>query len=614
MLVNHLLKNRYIDSVVLMSIGTRLETHVAVHEASLMMGTEPNRQLLSELDLLTDAGRDAGPNDCIVALKLDPDDRDPDELLAEVLEKLEDLFAEAAAGSAGDERAYQPHRIATALRHYPGANLALISVPGQYARWEAERAMAYGLHVMIFSDNVPIEDEIALKRDARRRGLLLMGPDCGTAIIGGAGLGFANAVRSGTVGVVGAAGTGVQAITSAVHRRGCGISQAVGVGGRDLSAEIGGMSMLAGIDVLESDPNTAVIVIVSKPPDAEVALRVLDRVASCAKPVVVNFVGGDPAPARDRDLFFAAGLDDAAALAVALVEGAARDEIAARLAEGPLAPRLEERAASEAATLDDAQRSIRGLYAGGTLCDEAQIILDKALHGVRSNIPVHGTGVLPLDDRNQSVGHTITDMGDDAFTRGRPHPMIDATQRCERLLDEARDPSTAVILFDVVLGYGAEADPSAPLAETINAANAIAAEDGRRLVYVATLLGTDEDPQEYDIQRGALEAEGVHVFDSHAAAVRFAAAVASRGEARSETAPLVLPPPPRWAKPPRSVEAVTLPAPLEAILHAEVSVVNIGLQRFTDALQEQKRPVVQLDWRPPAAGDPALLALLRRLL
>ena len=337
-----------------------------------------------------------------------------------------------------------------ALTEAGAANMALISMPGEYAAAEAVKALHLGLNVMLFSDNVPEADELRLKQLASERDLIVMGPDCGTAIINGVPLAFANVVKRGPIGAVGASGTGLQQVTVLVDRLGLGISQAIGTGGRDLHSKIGGISMSKGLRDLAADPATQVIVLISKPPAAEVAERILSAARKAGKPVVVNFLGADPSKISGGNLHGARTLEDAARAAVAI----ARGEIAARVVRSS-------RSASRGAADRWARASATsaGCISGGTFCYEAALLLDERLADVYSNTPVRREG--ELSDLWHSHHHTLIDLGDDVFTRGRPHPMIDYRLRNERIVKEAEDPETAVILLDVVLGYGSNADPAA---------------------------------------------------------------------------------------------------------------------------------------------------------
>ena len=433
------------------------------------------------------------------------------------LAQAEEILA-AKAPRAETGAAHRPKSLASAIAAAPGANLAVISVAGRYAAGEARTALENGLHVLLFSDNVPLEDEIALKKLAADRGLLCMGPDAGTAIINGVALGFANAVPRGNVGLVSAAGTGLQGVTCGLARAGAGVSQAIGTGGRDLSEAVGGATMLAGLAALQEDPDTGVIVLISKPPAAAVAARVLAEVKRSKKPTVVCFLGADPGPIEAAGAIPATNLTQAAALAAALATGANWCDALVRLEEASIG--LIALAAAEQVKLAPGQYALRGLFAGGTFCYEAQLILKNLPEPVLSNAPLVKANKMP--DSHVSRGHVCVDLGEDEFTQGRLHPMIDPTLRNRRILQEARDPATAVILLDVVLGYGAHPDPAGATVEAIREAQHLAAAAGRHLVFVASVCGTEGDPQPLSRQEEKLRAAGVLVLPDNASAARLA--------------------------------------------------------------------------------------------
>lgn len=512
MLRNIVTKNRYVDSVMLMSIAARAKEAGGVQEVAAMMGTDANKELMRASGLLDASGDGAGPMDLIIAIKAG-DSKAIDGAAAAIEAML--AHREEAASPAGEEA---PRSLARSLELRPDAKLLFISLPGAYARREAENALDRGLHVMIFSDNVPVEDEIALKRKAHELGLIVMGPDCGTAIIGGVALGFANVVTRGGIGMVGASGTGIQEVSCIIANLGGGITHAIGTGGRDLNEKVGGISMLQGLEALDADTATKIIVLISKPPAPSVAKTILDRAKKCAKPAIVCFLKGDPAEAEKRGLPFSSTLEGAALMAVAQLEG--------KTCETPAIPQdLLARARHEKKKLATGQRYIRGLFSGGTLTDEALLILQGIVGDCFSNTPL--TPELKLRDAGKSYRHCLVDLGDDEFTRGRPHPMIDFTLRCERIVQEARDPETAVILLDVVLGYGSHPDPAAELVPAIKKAEEAARAAHRALIFVASVTGTDRDPQNRTAQQAALEGAGVLVAPTNARAARLAGMIVS---------------------------------------------------------------------------------------
>ncbi len=502
-------RNLYRDSVSLMQLADALGKLAGVERASILMASEANLGLMREAGLLEDHV-DAGANDILIAVQTKTD-----AAAAAALAQAETGLKEeprAARGAAPGEPA--PRSIEMAVTADPAANLALISTPGEYAAAEATKALRLGLNVMLFSDNVAIEDEVALKQLARARGLLVMGPDCGTAIINGVPLAFANVVRRGPIGCVAASGTGLQQVTSLVDRLGVGVSQAIGTGSHDLGEAVGGITMLQGLEALAKDQDTKVIVLISKPPAPSVATRVLAAASKVGKPIVVCFIGADPASIKGKDLHPVKTLEDAARAAAALANGR---KPAARGAAKAAAPRI---------VLRPGQRYVRGLYSGGTFCYEASLLLGETLGRVWSNAPVNKTD--KLDDVWHSREHTVIDLGDDVFTRGRPHPIIDHRLRNERLVAEAADPDVAVILFEVVLGYGAHPDPAGEMVPAIAAAQARAAKGKRKIAFVGFVCGTSGDPQNLGAQEEALRKAGVLLADSNAAAVRLAARIAGK--------------------------------------------------------------------------------------
>ena len=507
--VERVFRDLYRDSVALMQLSAKLGALAGVRQASAIMATAGNLALLREAGLAA-GDVEAGPNDLLIALDGEA------EALEAALETAEAELTRAPAAPEGGVRRTPPRSLEMALQELTTANLALISTPGDYAAAEAMKALRLGLNVMLFSDNVALEDEIALKRYARAHDLLVMGPDCGTAIIGGVPLGFANVVRRGDIGAIAASGTGLQQVTCLIDRWGQGVSQAIGTGGHDLHKSVGGITMLQALEALTADPATGVVVLISKPPHPEVALRVLDAAAKSGKPVVANFLGADPDSVRRANVHPVRTLEDAARLAVALAGGGADGATEAARFDGPAA----------ALHLAPDQKYVRGLYSGGTFCYEALLLLSETFGKVASNTPLEPERMLA--DVWRSERHTVIDLGDDAFTRGRPHPMIDLTLRKERILQEAADPEVAVILFDVVLGYGAHPDPAPELATALEQARALAAAAGRQLAFVGSVCGTAGDPQDLARQEAALKRAGVLLAESNAQAVRLAAAIAAR--------------------------------------------------------------------------------------
>jgi FdrA protein len=541
-----------------------------VLDAGVVMGTEANKALLAQSDLLPPEARAAAADDLVIVVRAQ-DDAAAQAALAQV----DELLARRKS-SLSQREAYRPQSLETAAQMMPEAAWVLVSVAGRYAAGVARQALHLGKNVFLYSDNVSLDDEIALKQMAAERGLLVMGPDCGTAIVNGVGLGFANHVRRGPIGVVAAAGTGLQHVTSRIHQLGSGITCGIGTGGRDLSEKVGAITIRQGLDLLSRDPETRVIVLISKPPAPKVAENVLQVARSAGKPVVVDFVGRSPSARRVDNLYFAASLDEAA-------------ETAAQLASQPVQYPISD--TQDTGCFAAGQRYLRGLFSGGTLAYEAQHILQGYLPRTYSNAP--------LDKENRlanslvSQAHTIVDLGEDEFTVGRLHPMMDNDLRVRRLHQEAQDPEVAVILLDVVLGYGAHPNPAGELASAIAKARATAHEAGRHLEVVAVVTGTDEDPQDFNSQIQQLQSAGARVETSNEAAVRY---VGRLVQALNPQSPI---------SNPLSVDLSVLQRPLAAI--------NVGLESFAASLLAQGASVVHVDWRPPAGGNDKLMSILERM-
>ena len=579
----------YYDSVVLMQLQRALAELPGVLDAGVVMGTPANKALLTQNALLTNDVERAAPEDLILIVRAESA-----KVGRAALGRVDDLLA---ARRSQQKDAYQPKSLASAARMIPEAEWALISLPGRHAAAVARDALNLGKNVFLYSDNVSLEDEISLKELAASKSLLVMGPDCGTAHVDGVGLGFANRVRRGRIGIVAASGTGLQAIMVGIHRLGSGISQAFGTGGRDLSAEVQARSAKRALAMLKDDPQTDGIVIVSKPPAAQVAKRLLAEAGACNKPVVVNFIGYQPAVEEEEGLpgiRFTRTLDEAAALVVGLATSVDSTRITAR---PPLSPQSTG-PPSQSVPVPRPHSFLRALYSGGTLAYEALYLLQDSLPSVRSNGPLPG-GLL-LDNPHRSRGHTVVDLGGDAFTIGRLHPMLDNELRIRRLLQEARDPETGLVLLDVVLGDGAHPDPASELAPAVEKAIAIAARDERPLPIITVVVGTDEDPQGLGRQVEQLKAAGAIVFTRHSEALLAVAdAFAGREEGRQHKS---------------SEQAFSFqPAAEDPRVTSTFAAINVGLESFTNSLRAQGADVVHVDWRPPAGGDERLANLLTRL-
>ncbi len=499
--VNIVLRGLFRDSVQLLRITEEARRIPGVEDVVVAMATPLNKRIMCERGLLLPEGEKAGSNDLVIAVRVSDDAS-----VEEVVGRIRELIEKPARGAPAARR--YPS-IEAALRDNPGVNLALISVPGEYVRDVAEKLLEKGIHLHVFSDHVPLEDEVYLKKLAAEKGLLLMGPEAGTSIINGVAIGFANRVRRGSIGIVAASGTGLQEVSVLLHRLGLGVSQGIGVGGRDLSDRVAGIMTMHSIRMLEEDPETDTVIVVSKPPSPRVAEKLLGFIEKeTRKKYILCLLGhGEKKTMLGGRLVITTTLH-MAAVATARLHGY----------EDIITPGHEELPARQA------KGYLRALYTGGTLAYEAQLLLRGILSPLYSNTPL--PGVNRLHDPWRSTNHTIIDMGEEEFTRGRPHPMIDPTLRVERIRREADDPAVTVILLDMILGYGSHRNPANTYAEAIQ----YAAEKGKEVhVY---LMGTENDPQGLEAQRRILEKHGAVVYgDSHAATVARVIAVLAGREA-----------------------------------------------------------------------------------
>lgn len=546
-------KGTYYDSVVLMQLQRALLGLPGVADAGVVMATPANRELLEQSGLLVETAQAANPDDLLIVVKAENE-----AAAKEALSQVDTLLAKRRSATATE---FRPRSVEAAAKLLPEAQWALISVPGRYAAGAAREALNLGKHIFLYSDNVALADEIELKRLAQTKGLLVMGPDCGTAIINGVGLGFANHVRRGSIGLVGASGTGLQTATSRIHQLGAGVSHAIGTGGRDLKAEVGALTAHQALDVLARDPETKVIVLISKPPAPEVATRLLNAAQACSKPVVINFIGYPP-PARTLgNLHFATSLSESAEIAVQLVVNS--EPLSATVDRSPVTGYL------------------RGLFSGGTLAYEAMLVLQATLFPLYSNSPI--TNNQSLEDPLHSRAHSIVDMGGDEFTVGRLHPMMDNDLRVRRIKQESADPEVGLILLDVVLGESAHPNPTSELAPAVSEAK----REG--LEFVAIVVGTDADPQNMAAQVEQMQAAGCTVFTNPSEAL---AHVSGRFSGATNA-------------PTTSVSLNSFSQPLAAL--------NIGVESFHLSLQAQGAQSVQVDWRPPAAGNEKLAGILAKM-
>lgn len=506
---NYVIKNKYYDSVMLMKLAGELGRSKGVSQLTVGMGTPLNQDTMNDLGLLLTEGRQAGPNDLIIAVEAETD---------AVAESLRDTYLsrlKKTRGSGKNEFA----SLDIMGRYVKDRNLAVISLAGGFAGAEAKKALKMGMDVFMFSDNVPIEQEIELKEYAREHGLLMMGPDCGLSFINGVAVGLCSKVRRGSIGIAAACGSGMQEVMNIVHRSGYGISHAIGVGGRDLRDAVGGITMLQSIDILESDPQTAVIVLISKPPQPKTIQKILARVRACKKPVVLQFINADLSGLDLGHAVVSDTFEETANLAIAISQGC--DYTVPGEAQKFAA--VAELARKEAGRMSREQKYLRGIYCGGSLAEETLTLAQSKLGPLYGNIAFSEEYM--LEDPNVSVKDCLIDIGAEEFTIGRPHVAIDPAPRIDRFLQEARDPETAVILMDFLLGYALCEDPAGMMVDAIRQGKAEAEAHGRYLCVIASVCGSDLDPQNFNMQKKKLEDCGVIVMENNGAASRLAASI-----------------------------------------------------------------------------------------
>ena len=517
-------KNTYYDSVYLMRVTKEIEKIEGVISVLVGMGTELNKELVLSLDMMTQEIETIGANDFFVVAKMEKKD-----IMVEVLSKIESLMNEQKSSSIKE---YKPATLELAVKYEPLTNFSLISLPGEYAIIEAKKALERNLHVMLFSDNISIEKEKELKLLAKQRGLLMMGPDCGTAIINGIPLAFANEVNRGSIGIISASGTGAQEVSVLIDKLGSGISQLIGTGGRDLKDEIDGIMMLQGIEALEKDESTDVIVLISKPPSKNVAEKIFSSINSSKKCYVINFIGSEFSNINNDKIHFTVSLEETAKLAVWLAnaEKTTRKNEAEKRSKNKidkLSIREKEStliAKKRSKNISKKRKYLRGLFTGGTLALEAMNILQKEGISTYSNIPIDYD--YELTNPKESIKNTCVDLGDDVFTKGRPHPMIEPSIRNERLIKEFNDEEVAIILMDCVLGYGSHEDPAGEIAKTLaEAKKGMGREKNDNPIVVVSICATDKDPQSLNQSVLDLENEGIIVSFSTAQATRIVAKV-----------------------------------------------------------------------------------------
>ncbi|NLB98781.1 MAG: acyl-CoA synthetase FdrA [Lactobacillales bacterium] len=570
--------NSYQDSINLMLLTNEVSTIEGVIQSQVMMGTDANKDIFKTANLYTDEVEKASPNDMVIVVETEDES-----VVEKVLERSEkfltDLSVKKDASGTKNVKNWDE-----AIEVLPDANLALFSIPGIYAASEIEKALDRGLHVFSFSDNVSLEDEIRLKKKAHEKGLLLMGPDCGTGIISSIPMAFTNVVNPGNIGIVGASGTGIQEVTTIIERLGGGVVHAIGTGGRDLHEDVGGITMKDAIIGLEHHDPTEVIVVISKPPAKKVRDEVMELLQAVSKPVVAIFLGENPEN-HEGSVYLAHTLEETAQIAVDLANG---NDVKKQYLE-PLANTVTD-------TLPEGT-TVKGLYSGGTLANEAAMLIAETLE-------------LGKTDKAEGYilntnGFEVMDLGDDMYTQGKPHPMIDPDVRVKKIKEAVEDETTGVILLDVVLGYGAHPDMANALKPAIEEALATAKAANREFHIIATVVGTKYDPQDYDKSVQVLKDMGVLVEESNARAIRLA--LEFMGHTFTESEKEVV------AKESTLKELPVLSQGVDQLLNSQPAVVNVGLESFTEPINTYGGTSVQYDWRPVAGGNQKLIRILSEL-
>ncbi|MGI6755693.1 MAG: acyl-CoA synthetase FdrA [Atopobiaceae bacterium] len=572
-------KNSYQDSINLMLLTNAMNALPGVTKSQIMMGTDANKDIFKSGGLLTDEAAQATPSDMVVVV-----DAEDEQVMDHVLDEIDKFLSDLSVKSDSAERT-TVESWDEALEALPSANLALFSTPGEYTAPEIEHALDLGLNVFSFTDNISIEDEARLKQKAHDKGLMLMGPDCGTGIISGVPIAFTNVVREGSVGIVGASGTGIQEVSCIIDRLGEGVLHAIGTGGRDLSSEVGAITVMDGIAALEHEDAIKVICVISKPPAPEVRDKVVDLLERCSKPVVAIFLGEKPTHHVGK-VYLAHTLEETAKIAVDLARGNAIKKNYLEPLDLPNSKPL------------SAEKTVIGLYSGGTLANEAGMLISEALD-LGGVVKEHGYIL-------HAQGYDVIDLGDDVYTQGRPHPMIDPDVRISYIRKYAADKNTGVILFDVMLGYGCHPDMAAALAPVIKECQDAARAEGRELYFVGSVTGTTQDPQDYAASFDILRGVGVHMETSNARAIRYALAL--KGITFVEEDRDVV------AYEGKNTDPVPEPsAAVKELLSEKPHIINVGVESFLKPFADYGAEAVQYSWKPLAGGDKHLIHLLHEL-
>lgn len=571
-LVSKIITSQYYDSALLMQLQKSLAKLSGVLDVGVVMGTGSNKSVLVQSGLNTPEADKASAEDLIIVIKANNDDN-----AQKALVQIGELLSATKSTKTGS---YRPKSLENALKLAPQANWVFVSVNGKYASEIVDRSLDADKNVFLFSDNISVDEELRLKQKSLSKGLMVLGPDCGTSIINGIGFGFSNQVARGGIGIVAASGTGLQAVTVAIDDLGAGVSHAIGTGGRDLKESVGAITCLQALSFLEQDSKTEVIVLVSKPPAKTIASKLLQELQTLSKPVIVFFIGDKPPARQIGNINFALSLRDAASLAVSAYN--------AKTGNKDSKINNKNNVRLKSLQKKQPQKYVRGLFSGGTLAYEVMGTLKGILPEIYSNIPLDKNFL--LKDVFKSQEHTILDLGEDEFTVGKLHPMMDNDFRIRRLLSEAEDKNVAIILLDVVLGFCSNQDSAGELSQAVGIAKAAAKKQGRELAVIALVVGSANDPQNRDDQIKQLENAGVIIVNnSEDLAFRVSQMLPCEQDNLADYA--------------INSNGLT----------DQIHVINVGLEVFSEALQTQDVKVLQVDWSPPANGNERLAKLLNKL-
>ena len=501
MILNIVKKNFFRDSVQMMQFSQQLRDEQGVTDAAIVMATELNKNTLKNMDLLTEDGIAATENDTLISINCEDENS-----FNNATQKAEQLLVSTSIKAKNEFTS-----LASALDSFSNANIASLSIPGQFVKEIATELLEKKLHLFVFSDHVSLDDEIYLKNLALEKNVLFMGPEAGTSILSGNVFGFGNRIRKGSVGIIGASGTGIQESTTLLDLFGEGISHAIGVGGRDLQKDVGGMMTMKSMEIFEDDPNTKAVLLVSKPVDDDVRNIIINKINNFSKKYYVLCLIGDKENCEDSTkIKFSKSIQTSVLKILQSLNGdiykKTKDVVKNQVDDSiKLAESLSK-------DLNEEQKFVRGFFAGGTLCYESKILLEQIVGKVYSNLSSDDAYSITGDAPSKE--NTLIDFGEEQFTSARPHPIIDPLLRKNRILEEAHDPNVGVIIIDIICGINAAKNTMAFHAETIKKAIQIAKEKGRKLFVFTYICGTEKDVSENELQM--LRDSGAKIFTSNA--------------------------------------------------------------------------------------------------